>query len=322
MSITLRRLLATALALLAPIGVLIGYLGRGSSVPDPLPSHWNINGVVDGTAGSQAFFVTALVISAVLAAGVAGAVWLAHSPMASRMLASLLAFGAWLAAAICLATLIASSGASAAQDVAMPWYTIVVFVLVPALLGVGMWALLPGWGPASAPSVPSSSITLAPGERVVWIGHEHSTLMRVLPVVLAIVGAVLLRLQATVSIPLFMVAVAVAMFSELAVRVDDRGVHILWGPFGWPRSRIPLADITAARSDIIEPLAWGGWGFRVSRRGVAAVIRRGPGLVIERSNKPTYAVTVAGADRGADVLNALLARQHAARQDSGDGQRR
>lgn len=309
MTVTLRRLLGTALAVLAPIGVLIGYPALRSGVPDPLPTHWNIDGAVDNTASVHAFFVTTLVISAVLAAGVAAAIWLAHSPMAGRMLASLLTFGAWLATVICLATLLASSGAARAQDVAMPWYTVVLFVLVPALLGIGAWALLPGrWEPATVTPA-ASTLTLAAGERVVWIGHEHSTLTRILCGLAAVIGVVFLRLQVTVAIPLFVVAVALAMVSELAVRIDGGGVHTLWGPFGWPRPRIPLSDIASAHAEQIDPMAWGGWGYRVSRRGVAAVVRRGPGLVIERIDRPTYAVTVPNADRGADVLNALLTRQ-------------
>ena len=312
MTITIRRLAGTALAVLAPLGVVIGYLALRSGAPDPLPVHWNLHGAVDNTAGAQAFFVTTLVISAVLAAGVAAAVWLAHSPMAGRMLASLLTFGAFLPTVICLTTLIASAGAARAQDVALPWYTVLVTVLVPGLLGVAAWSLLPGRWMSAAPAPRASSITLAPGEKVMWIGHQHSTVMRVLSGLLAVAGVVMLRVQTPVAIPLFVIAVAVVLTSELGVRVDQAGVHTLWGPFGWPRPRIPLADIASAHAERIEPMSWGGWGYRISSRGVAAVIRRGPGLVVERFDKPTYAVTVPDAERAADVLNALLAREHAA----------
>ena len=311
MTTTVRRLLGALLAVLAPVVVVVGYLALRSGVPDPLPVHWNLRGAVDNTGSARTFFVTTLAISAVLAVAVAAAIWLAHSPMAGRMLASLLTFGAWLPAVICLTTLIASSGAARAQDVALPWYTVVVTVLVPGLIAVGAWELLPGrWEPAP-PAARASSITLEPGERVVWIGHEHSAVMRVLSALLAVAGVVMLEVRTQVAIPLFVVAVALALTSELAVRIDPAGVHTLWGPFGWPRPHIPLADIASAHAEQIDPMAWGGWGYRISGRGVAAVIRRGPGLVVERTDKPTYAVTVPDADRGADVLNALLARRQA-----------
>ncbi len=311
MTINAQRAVGTALALLAPIGVLISYLAAYGSLPDPLPVHWNIRGAVNNTASTTGFFVTTLVISAVLAAGVAAAIWLSHSPMAGRMLASLLAFGAWLVTVVCVVTLAASAGATRAQDVSMPWYAIVAVVVLPMVLAAGMWALLPGRWESPRITPASSSMHLAPGDKVVWIGHQYSIWMRLLACVLAGVGAVLLWVQPAMSIPLFVVAVALAMVSELAVRIDQQGVHTLWGPFGWPHPRIALVDITSAHAEQIEPAAWGGWGYRVSSRGVAAVIRRGPGLVIERTDKPTYAVTVPNADRAADVLGALLARQRA-----------
>src|SRR5690606_37397451 len=116
------------------------------------------------------------------------------------------------------------------------------------------------------------------------------------------------------TIPLAIVSVALALISEVTVRIDARGVHTLWGPFGWPRPHIPLEQITAARAEHIRPLEWGGWGYRVSPRGIAAVIRRGPGLVISRSGRPDYAVTIPHAAVGADVLNALLTRERAGSQ--------
>lgn len=313
MTIILRRLAGTALSALAPIVVLISYLALHAAVPDPLPTHWGLHGGVNNTASVAGFFAATLVISAVLALGAAAAIWLAHSPLAGRTLAALLAFGAWITAAITLVTMVASHGASRAQDVAMPWYAIAAVIAVSTVLAAGMWWLLPGrWEPAEVTPA-ASRLTFAPGERVVWIGHQHSTLARVGSGVLALAGAILLWLQPVVSIPLFVVAVALAMTSELAVRIDERGVHTLWGPFGWPRPRIALGEIASAHAEQIEPMAWGGWGYRVSGRGVAAIIRRGPGLVIERTHRPTYAVTVPGADRGADVLNALLARERSAR---------
>jgi len=317
MAMMLRRLAGTAISVVAPVVVLISYLALRAAVPDPLPTHWGLHGEVNDTASVAGFFVATLVISAVLALGAVAAVWLAHSPLAGRMLAALLSFGAWITAAITLVTMLAARGAPRAQDVAMPWYAILAVVVVSILLAAGVWWVLPGRWEPSAVAPATSTLTLAPGERVVWIGHQHSTLARIFAGVLAVAGAIVLWLQPVVSIPLFVVAVALAMTSELAVRIDERGVHTLWGPFGWPRPSIALGEIASARAEQINPMAWGGWGYRVSSRGVAAIIRRGPGLVIERTNGPAYAVTVPGADRGADVLNALLVRERSAKDAAG-----
>lgn len=322
MNVTVRRLLATALALVAPVAVVISYLTLRGSVPDPVPVHWNIHGEVDNTASVTGLFVTAVIVAAVLAAGAAVAVWLAQSPWAGRMLACLLVFGAWIAAATVAVTLVASSGAVHAASVTMPWYAIVGVVVVPSVAGWAIWALLPApWPSASVPGTArTSTIRLAPGERVTWIGHCYSPAMRWIAVALALFGAVLLALvpaTAGAVVVVFVAAVALAMVSELGVRVDQRGVHTLWGPFGWPRPQIPLSAIAGVRVEQIRPRAWGGWGYRVSPRGVAAVVRGGPGLVIERRTGPTYAVTVADAQAGADVLAALLQRE--AVTGAGDG---
>ncbi|MEO7126849.1 MAG: hypothetical protein ABI382_03330 [Nakamurella sp.] len=312
-----RRLAASIVALVAPLLTVVAYITMHSRVPDPLPVHWNIHGAVDNTASVQGFFTATLAFAAVLAVGAAASIWLAHSPMAGRMLASMLVFGAWLASGVSAVTFVVSDGAEAAEGVTMPWYAIVAILVVPIAIAVGVWALLPSPWPVRPVRPTGSTLSFAPGEVVTWIGHAHSNVTRVMAAVLALAGAVALMLvpAATATsfvVPLMIAAVVMAMVSEIGVRIDVRGLHTLWGPFGWPRPRIALADIVAADAEEIRPTAWGGWGYRVSSKGVAAVVRRGPGLVIQRAGKPTYAVTVDRALEGADVLNALLNRAHSA----------
>src|SRR5699024_8279550 len=140
------------------------------------------------------------------------------------------------------------------------------------------WMLLPAnWQHALAPQpARESTLAFAPGEQVVWIGHAHSSLMRTASWVAAVIGVVVLFLQVSIAIPVLVVALVFAMSCELGVLIDARGVHTLWGPFGWPRPRIALDNIAAASAEHINPVQWGGWGYRVSSRGVAAVVRRGP----------------------------------------------
>src|SRR5699024_2484071 len=121
------------------------------------------------------------------------------------------------------------------------------------------------------------TITLGETERATWIGHAHSTPMRILSPLLMAAAAVAVFFSVQIAIPLGVVGLATAWTSVLAVRIDRRGVHTLWGPFGWPRPRIAPENIASAHASDINPLEWGGWGYRVSRNGVAAVIRRGPG---------------------------------------------
>lgn len=315
MTTVLRRLLGSALALAAPALVLITYFAVRADLPEPLPVHWGLHGEVNNTASIGGFFTTTIVIVAVLALAALAAIYLAHTPVAGRMLAAMLVFGAWIAAGTWAATVAMSAGAARAQDVSMPWYAIAPVVVVPILLGIGAWVVLPGqWQNSSVPAATPSDLVFAPGEVVVWIDHAHATWARWTAVVAALVAVAMWWVAPPVVIPVGVVAVALAMTSELAVRIDIRGVHTLWGPFGWPRPRIPLDVITSVRTEHINPMRWGGWGYRVSPRGVAAVIRSGPGLVVSRSGRPDYAVTIPHAAEGADVLNALLARERTARR--------
>jgi hypothetical protein len=73
---------------------------------------------------------------------------------------------------------------------------------------------------------------------------------------------------------------ALYLFWSLSVRVDGEAVTVWFGP-GWPRTRVPLADIEAAES-VTKSWLWGfglrwtprGWLWRVS--GLHAVeLRRG-----------------------------------------------
>ncbi len=56
--------------------------------------------------------------------------------------------------------------------------------------------------------------------------------------------------------------------------------------------------------DLIEPLAYGGWGWRVVPGGTAVVVRGGEALVVELRSGRRFAVTVDGAAEAAALLNA------------------
>jgi hypothetical protein len=106
-----------------------------------------------------------------------------------------------------------------------------------------------------------------------------------------------------------LVALAVWWSRVVTVRVDDRAVTTSWGPGRWPRLTVPLDRVDAARAEQVEPRHWGGWGYRVSRRGRAVVTRRGPGLVLELRDGSALAVTVDGAEEAAELVTAVVERQ-------------
>lgn len=104
------------------------------------------------------------------------------------------------------------------------------------------------------------------------------------------------------------VGVAGYLLSSLVVRVEDDRVVVAYGPFGWPRRSLPLADIREVSAGQIDPMEWGGWGYRWIpwAHASAAVIRRGPGIVLGLEGGRRFAVTVDDSRAGAVAIGEAL----------------
>jgi hypothetical protein len=104
------------------------------------------------------------------------------------------------------------------------------------------------------------------------------------------------------------VAVSGWLLSSLEARVEPARFVVAFGPFGWPRRTIALADVRAVETAQIEPREWGGWGYRwnPSQHATAAVLRRGPGIVVALEDGRRFAVTVDDARDGAIALGHAL----------------
>lgn len=303
-----RRVVVAVLALVIPVLVWVSHLAYADITPDPMPTHWGPSGV-DGTAAAWPYFWAILAASGVLGIAAVAVAAFAHSTHSGRMLVAMLTFGAWVAGVPYIESLLLSRHVADAHDVSMPWYAVLGGVGVPILVGAGVYWLHGRTAPPARRRVPAATIPLADTERVTWVGHAHSTPMRLLSPALMVAAAAVVFFSVPAAIATGVSAIACAWASVIAVRVDADGLHTLWGPFGWPRPHIRLHNIAEVHAEQIHPMEWGGWGYRVSGRGVAAVVRGGPGLVVERVTGPAYAVTVDHADEGASVLHALLARE-------------
>lgn len=98
------------------------------------------------------------------------------------------------------------------------------------------------------------------------------------------------------------------LLSSLEVRVTEDTMTVAYGPFGWPRQVIDLAQVEDASAVMVEPRQWGGWGYRWNPRAhaTAAVIRKGPGIQLEFRDGRRYVVTVDDAVNGAKLTSAAL----------------
>ncbi|WGX95639.1 hypothetical protein [Nocardioides sp. L-11A] len=306
----IRPLLAVLVVLQAPLWVAGVGLGLRDDVPDPVPTHWDLAGDVDGTLPLSGF--TAAVAAVV---GVATLVALGLVVASGRRspLASLGAAGAtwvaWLPAALYAATLFASADAVRAAEVRLPVLTILLATLLPFLAALVVHRLLPSpvWREQPLPAE-SATLALADGERVAWVGQANSRALLVLGVVLGLGTVPLWFAVWPAALAAGLAAIAVAWVHVVTVRVDDAGVAVSWGPAQWPRLRVGLAEIASAEAGDIEPLRWGGWGYRRSTKGRAAVARRGEGIVLTLRDGQRFAATVDRPQAAADLVNALVVR--------------
>jgi hypothetical protein len=98
------------------------------------------------------------------------------------------------------------------------------------------------------------------------------------------------------------------LLSSLEVRVTEDTLTVAYGPFGWPRRVVELVDVADASAVLVEPMQWGGWGYRWNPRAhaTAAVIRQGPGIQLEFKDGRRFVVTVDDAVNGAKLTSAAL----------------
>ncbi|MDA8435153.1 MAG: hypothetical protein M0Z98_04135 [Actinomycetales bacterium] len=106
------------------------------------------------------------------------------------------------------------------------------------------------------------------------------------------------------------VGVVARLTSSLEVRLGEGNFTVAFGPFGRPRRVVALADVVDASAILVEPLEWGGWGYRWIpwANASAAVVRRGPGIVLALRDGSRFAVTVDDAVDGARATSAALGR--------------
>ena len=90
--------------------------------------------------------------------------------------------------------------------------------------------------------------------------------------------------------------------SRVTVTVDESKVVVSYGPWRWPVQTFSMRDLSGIQALEIAPMHFGGWGYRwVPRRRLSgAILRKGPGLLLHRTDGRLFAVTV---DNASDALS-------------------
>jgi hypothetical protein len=201
------------------------------------------------------------------------------------------------------------------QDAAPMGVEVVVIVVAAGLAGVLSWlATRPG---ATAPARPGTPVLeLRAGERTAWLSQAANPWLQLLAAVTALipVTAVLVAVGGLAEpdwvtvVILALSSVVLLLCSSVRVRVTDEGLHVGFGPFGWPARKLSPAELASARVERLTARGAGGWGYRANRRGTTVFLRRGECLVVRTKRGRDFAISVDDAERGAALLNALIAR--------------
>jgi hypothetical protein len=163
---------------------------------------------------------------------------------------------------------------------------------------------------APIPETPLPSAGLKPGARAVWIGTARS--WWAWPLVLGIGGFGVYQILNRGPMPglvFVLIGLVMLIFTSVRVVADRRGVHIGFGPIGWPRKNISLGRIRRASKLEVIPMEHGGWGYRGSLRffgRAAIVLRGGDGLQLDLADDKVLTITVDNAEEGAGLLNDLV----------------
>lgn len=284
-------------------------------LPDPLPRHWNAAGQVDGVAGLATTVTAMLVITGVAAAVAAGAAlaprlrWrLRRTVIAATAAVSSFVAGVWLVTAE-----LAWDVPQAALVVQPTWH------ILALLAGAGGWTALAVVACGTAPPRPAAAdrppaglprIDLHPGQRAVWSETTSVPPVALLTQVplLAVAAVLAVVVDPWVAAPVLLTALLVLAVHANRLTVDARGVTIGFGPWGWPRLRVPLHEIASACPTTVRFAEWGGWGYRMNLdgRGRGLITRRGPGVRLDLSADRYLVAGVRDPQAVTGLVNGLL----------------
>ena len=280
-------------------GVFLPLVWFSSRYPDPIAVHWGASGPPNGEMPFLAYVV--LLAGGMLLTWAALAVG-ARRSMPSAPLAAVTYFVIGLLAAVNVQIVVANLDApswEAASSMSV--------VYVIAVVAIGVAAAAAGWFLAGGSAGVAVDEPLAPAapSAAPWSGAAFNgwvTLIGALP----ILGVLFFD---PVWLILFVVIAIVGVaFSSVTVDVDESGVTVRIGPFGWPTQHIPADEIADASTVAVKPMSYGGWGYRV-RSGVRAIIiRSGPAIRIERTDQSDLLVTVDDAPAGAAAISTVVRR--------------
>jgi hypothetical protein len=306
-----------ALALVLQTAIPLAYK---SQLPDPVATHWGLTGAPNGAMPFWAHIATLLGLWALFAAILL--IGIARSRVERRprrqALAAMTAAAGVFVVGMSLAAVDANLNAPDWQHAKPLNWQIIAVLAVSVLAGAIGWRVgSPGPDVRTAAAGHPPSMSLKPYQKAVWFASASNPLMvgvalTLLPLaVMMSVGAIIgvPWLTWRLVLPLAVLGLVFGAVSSVRTRITDRGLAIGFGPFGWPVRHIAVGRIESAWSEHRRPMEVGGWGIRGLPGGSTIMIRGGETLVIRYTTGGELGVSADDAERGAALLNTLVAQR-------------
>jgi hypothetical protein len=292
---------------------LVAWSWRGE-LPDPVASHWGPDDTPDGFSSLTAVLSVMLVAGSLLVLGF-GAItmWFGHSALTRRVGVAATVWSALFFTTLTVGSLNQQRGLADARAAGGIGGVLLLSLFGPLVLAVIVAISVAGdeRQPTTEPVDPSAPRVTQIAGSVTWTGAAASPMAMVLGLAAAVLVLALVLLSQFwgLLVVVVLVVALIAAMSSAVVRVDGGGVTIR-SSLGWPRTHVPLDEIVRADVTDVRPLRdFGGWGWRVGRKGrVGIVLRRGEALLVERTGGRSVVVTVDGAATAAGLVNVLADR--------------
>lgn len=319
------------LLVLPTLVVIVSWLVLRERLPGTLATHWGPSMEPDGFSLTSATLLICLAIS-VLGAGM-GLVAMSLQSLGWRT--GLLFTGglaAWCAATIWLVSAATGAAAGDPEQARLDGWFLV--LILGSLLGISPAWLSGAYGqlnrssqyqrqlriaqaqgkplpqPLPIPDVPLRRTVNAPA----WIWALSLALVLLVGwitwlafadqgpgsegIVGMLVGPVILLL----TLPLLL------GLCRIHVQVDDRGLQVSSALLGFGMRKIALEEIKDVETGHVDPMQWGGWGWRFFPGGSAIVFKATDGLIVHTESGKRFAITMEDSEQ---VRDQLLARRTA-----------
>jgi hypothetical protein len=297
-----------------------------SDVPSTIAIHWNAAGDPDGfgPAWTQPLMTLAVGLGIPLLIALSSLPGLRRGDRGPtyRLMGALAAAVSALSSVLFAWMLVAQRGLTDPADAPSVLPGLGVAFAAAALVGVGAWFVQPDEPVRNVTSAPAPSLRLAPGEQAAWFGT--AVLGRAAAIIIGVTCAAVIATAllvwfsgapASVAILIgglaLLLTVLAATTTVFHVRVDAAGLTVV-APVGFPRFRVALSDVRDVTVAEVSPMGeFGGYGIRSAVGAFGVVLRRGPAISVTRTSGKRFVVTVDDAERGAALLQALVARESA-----------